>query len=262
MSPAPPRNLHISPPNASITTLRDINGLAFMHRERARFRAGTSELLGLEFSPNAGEGIIVDVAAVEELRTVRSSASGIVAGAFAPVERLVKALPDLIPADASATLVRVRLALLHASVQVAGLGSSRKAAIDALLLAPHELPTLIEIPPPRPGLGCADRRRVTTDGAASFTLVVSVALRISPNGRFESVRLALDLDGTIVRLTRGEEKLENQRADPSLFPEVGRLATLAIATVDERTSSAARALTPLVVAILRDAFERARQTRA
>lgn len=229
-----------------------------MHRERARFRAGKSELLDIELMPPAGEGTIVDVTEVDELRTVRTTNAGMTVGAFTPLRDLAQLLPDLMPADAPPAMLRLRLSLLDAKVTIAGLGRSRTAPLDAVTLAPHELPTHIEIPPVRSGLGIADRRRVTTDGAASFTLGALAALRISAMGRFENVRIVIDLDGRVARATRAEEKLEKQRVDPGLFPEAGRLAAHAIAAIDERTSSAARAVSPLVLATLRDALEKAR----
>jgi hypothetical protein len=39
-----------------VTTLREVNNAGFLHRERARFAAGTSTLLGVVLDPPPGEG--------------------------------------------------------------------------------------------------------------------------------------------------------------------------------------------------------------
>ncbi|GAC1414323.1 MAG: hypothetical protein NVSMB5_02290 [Candidatus Velthaea sp.] len=239
-------------------TLREANGLGFMHRERARFHAGTSDLLGLELVPQAGEGVIIDVTAVEELHTVRSAPGGMTVGAFTALRDVALLLPEYVPLEGTPAMLRLRLSLLDAKVTIAGLGRSRVTSIDSLVLAPHELPTHIEIPAVRPGIGFADRRRVTTDGAASFTLDVSAALRISALGRFENVRIVIEFDGTVARAMQAEQKLEKQPIDAGRFAEAGRLAANAISALDARSSAAARAVSPLVVSALRDALEKAR----
>ena len=66
--------------------LRDVNNAAFLHRERARFRAGTSALLGIAFDPAPGDGVAIDVAGVPELRAIATSANGSAAiGAFVSI---------------------------------------------------------------------------------------------------------------------------------------------------------------------------------
>lgn len=242
-----------------MTNLRAVNNVAFLYRERARFRVGSSELLGLTLEPVTNDGVVVDARAVEELYAVTTLPSGAATvGAFVTRTALAQALPDLCPPDASLSNVRVRLSLRDARVTVYGGGRQRTVALDGLTLAPHELPATIDLAPPRPGLGIAERRRTTNDGTLSHTVGVTVALRISVLARFEHVRIIIDADGSMRRAAEAEAKLEKQRCQPDVFPDVARLATLAFPAVDARTSAIARSIPPLVLAALRDAFQAAR----
>jgi CO/xanthine dehydrogenase FAD-binding subunit len=231
-----------------------------MHRERTRFRAGESALLALVLEPAPTEGVVVvDVGASEELHAVAVTAGGAVrVGAFASPQALAEPAPHLCPPGAGAAEVRLRLALYDARVTVYGLGRTRVAPVEGLVLAPYELPAVIEVPAPRAGLGIAERRILQRDGAASFALGVTVALRVSLLGRFEHVRILLDLDGSVRRANEAEAGLEKQRCERDRFPEIARLAASSIAGDDARSSAIARALVPLVMAGLRDAFADAR----
>jgi CO/xanthine dehydrogenase FAD-binding subunit len=240
------------------SSLREVNNAAFLHRERVRFHAGTSPLLGLSLE-TAVDGVAVDVAAVPELRTVTLAANGAATiGAFAGLDALRSALPLLCPADATPANVRLRLALHDARVTVYGLGRTRSVPIEALAVAPHELPATIDVPPVRPGLGIAERRRATSDGSASFALAVTVALRISLLARFEQVRIFVDVDGAVRRATDAEAVLDGKRCDRDLIPQAARLAAASIPASDARSSAIARSLQPLLLAALRDAFDEAR----
>jgi CO/xanthine dehydrogenase FAD-binding subunit len=239
-------------------TLREANAQGFLHRERTRYRAGTSRLLGVVLEPTPSEGSVVDVAAVDELHAVAVAPSGAVTiGAFAEPEALTGA-PHVCPPDASAAGVRMRLALHDAKVTVYGLGRTRVAPVEGLVLAPYELPAVIEVPPPRAGLGIAERSILQRDGATSFALGVTVALRVSLLGRFENVRILLDLDGSVCRANEAEAGLEKQRCERDRFADIARLAASSMAGDDARSSAIARALVPLVMAGLRDAFADAR----
>jgi cyclohexadienyl dehydratase len=235
-------------------TVRDLIGLSFLHRERARFCGPASVLLDRAFERS---GAAIDVGAIDALTSVESIPSGVRAGAFASLETLGAAAPDLMPPGISPAAARLRLALLGATVSVASVGALRTARIDALVLAPYEVPVTIDIPRVGAGTGFAERRRTTNDGDASFALTVAVALRVA-DASFGDVRIAVELDGDLRRATLAEAKLERRRLDPGLFPEAARLAAYAIEAVDARTSSAVRATTPLAMAALRDAFAAAR----
>ena len=244
---------------AVAATLRDVNNAAFLHREMVRFQAGASPLLDVVLEPASGEGVVVDVASVTELRRIDVAPDGSATiGAFATPAEVSAALPALFPVDASAADVRTRFALYDARVTVFGLGRTRLVPIETFAAAPHELPATIAVPVVRPGLGISQRRRATQDGDASFSLGVTVALRISALGRFEHVRVLLDLDGTVCRVADAEASLERSRCDRDLFPSVARSAAELLPAIDARTSAAARALQPLVLACLRDAFAAAR----
>jgi CO/xanthine dehydrogenase FAD-binding subunit len=245
--------LHGRTPRAP-TTLHDANGLGFLHRERARFYAGSSEILDVRLEPAAGDGFVIDVRGVGDLTAVTATSGGTKIGAFATLESVREHAPALASAQTSASGLRLRLILLDAKVNVTGIGRSRSSSPDALALAAYELPTTIDVPPIAPGTGFADRHRMTRDRDASFALSVSVALRISALGRFENVRIVVELDGVLARALQAEAKLEKQRVDPGLFAEAARLSANAIESTDARSSSAARALTPLVMATLRDAL--------
>jgi CO/xanthine dehydrogenase FAD-binding subunit len=239
--------------------LRDVNNAAFLHRERVRFRAGTSALLGIAL-PASGEGVAIDVTDVPELRAIAMSPNGSATiGAFAALEELSAALPMLAPPDAAAANVRLRLAIHGARVTVYGLGRTRTAAIEQLAIAAHELPATIDVPAIREGLGIAERRRATNDGSASFALGITAALRVSALGRFEQVRIFVDVDGEVRRATAAEARLDGARCDRDLIPDAARLAAASIKADDARSSAIARAIQPLVLAALRDAFEAARQ---
>jgi CO/xanthine dehydrogenase FAD-binding subunit len=240
--------------------LRDVNNAAFLHRERARFRAGTSALLGIVLDPAPGDGVAIDVAEVPELRAIAVSANGSATiGAFVLLEQMNAALPALAPPDAAPASVRLRLALHDARVTVYGLGRTRTAAIEQLAVAAHELPATIDVPAIREGLGIAERRRSTNDGSASFALGITAALRISQRRRFEQVRIFVDVDGDVRRATTAEARLDGERCDRDLIPEAARLAAASIKADDARSSAIARAIQPLVLAALRDAFEAARR---
>lgn len=239
-------------------TLRDLTGLSYMHRERARYAAGTSELLGVVYAPLPGDGFVIACANMPELQAIRSARTGLTVGAFTPLAAVSDAAPEMMPPGTALAAARLRLSMLDATVTIAGMGRTRSAPYDALKLAPHELPIEIDIPPLRSGIGFGDRQRRTNDGDASFALGVSVALRVSALGRFERVRIFVDFEGTIARAVLAEAKLEKQRCDPGFFAETARLAAYAIATQDARTSAAARSITPLAMAALRDALAAAK----
>ncbi|HTW83128.1 MAG TPA: hypothetical protein VMD91_03540 [Candidatus Sulfotelmatobacter sp.] len=239
-------------------TLREANAQGFMHRERTRYRAGTSPLLGLVLEPAAGEGAIVDVADIAELHAVTFAPSrAATIGAFAAPAALADA-PHLCPADLSAAGIRMRLALHDARVTVYGLGRTRTVPVDGLTLAPYELPAVIEVPAPKPGLGVAERRIVQREGGHAIALGVTVALRVSLLGRFENVRILVDVGGEVRRAADAEKALEKQRVERDRFPEVARMGANAVPGADARASAIQRAVVPLTMAALRDAFAEAR----
>ena len=239
--------------------LRALNNFAFLYRERTRFRCGASDLLGVVLEPENGEGIIVDARELPELRRIDVRPDGAARiGAFAAFDEVAGAVPAIAPPGATVRNVRLRMALGDARVEVFGIGRTRYAQLDALALAPHEVPVTIEVAAPRKGLGIAERRRTTRDGDASHTVGVTAALRVSALARFEHVRVFLDVDGEVQRAAEVEAKLEKQRCSPEAIPEAARMAAAGIKTIDARSSAVARSLQPLVLAALREAFEAAK----
>jgi CO/xanthine dehydrogenase FAD-binding subunit len=243
-------------------SLREINDLAYLHRERVRFHAGESMLLGVALERRDGDGIVVDVREVAELREIGRAPNGMpVAGAFATRATLASELPAIAPVGATPADLRMRLALHEPRVRVCGLGGSRIVPLERLALAPHELPVALELTPPRPGLAIAMRRRTMNDADASQSVGVVVALRVTLLARFQDVRVFVDLDGAIRRAVEVEAQLEGRRCNRELFLEAGRIASNAIPTTGVRSSALARTLPPLVIAALREAFEAAKKTR-
>jgi len=130
--------LHGRVPRAP-TTLQEANGLGFLHRERARFYAGRSEILGISLEPKAGDGFVIDVRGVADLTAITVTAAGTVIGAFAPLTDVYAHAPLIAPDGTPPNALRLRLTLLDAKVVIAGLGRTRIAAADALNLTAHEL---------------------------------------------------------------------------------------------------------------------------
>lgn len=238
---------------------RELNNRAFMHRDRARFRAGSSELLGIVFEPQPGDGVVVDVRDVADLYRVVPAARGSVAiGAFASLAAVTEALPALIPPDAALGAARLRLALHDARVTVFGRGTNRSTPFDAVSLAPYEIPATIDVRSAPGAMGVADRRIVTQDGDASHALGVTIGVRVSKLARFEKVRIVTETDGVVKRAADAERALEGARVERDRLPDIARLAGAAVDGRDARSSAIARSMVPLVLACLRDALAAAR----
>lgn len=213
----------------------------------------------MTLEPPPGSGIVVDAGAVPELRAIVANPDGgATIGAFTTRHALSAALPRLAPPETTLAGVRVRLALHDARVTVYGLGRQRVAPLEELALAPHEIPATVAVAPAPRGLGIAERRRATSDGAASYALGLTAALRITPLARFDGVRILMEIDGRLRRLDDAEAVLRGARCDRDLFPLAARAAAAGIETSDARTSALARTVQPLVLAVLRDAFAAAR----
>ena len=71
--------------------LREALGVAFVHRTRTRWRAGTSRLLGLEYPGEPeSEGFVVDVADIADFREIRTERETLRIGAFADPEHVLR----------------------------------------------------------------------------------------------------------------------------------------------------------------------------
>ena len=231
------------------TSLREVLGRAYMLRGSIAWRHDASDILGLA-ARNDPNGI--DVRAVAELSAMTKNATGTTVGAFAPTSWFAAVLTTASAASETLAMVRLRLALSGARLTVVRDGVLATIPIDAYKPESPLLPVLLEIPALARGIGIAERRRITADGDASYELSVVTALRISQLHRFEDVRIFVSLDGMVTRATDAEALLDTQRFGLGALAEAARISATAIASSDARTSAAARAVAPLVLAALRE----------
>lgn len=243
--------------------LREALGIAFVHRGRVRWRAGTSRFLGLEYPGHAGggDGVVVDVRDVADFREIRSDRSGLQIGAFADLERVVReplirsALGEK-PFGPDAA--RFRLAALGAKLTIAGTGATRTASLAALSERPlpsNEIPLAVTLAHALPKVAFGDRRIHRRDGAASFELRVFVALGIAGFHRIGEATLAYALDGAPpVALTGARDELAGAMVARRTFAGAAHRAADAFSGDDERTSVLRRTIIPLVLSALNDAY--------
>ncbi len=231
-------------------TMREVLGRAYMLRGSIAWTHAASEMLGIaERSEPSG----IDVREVIELTAVVPNGSGTTTvGAFAPVSDFASVLANGSIATESLAAIRLRLALSGARLRVVRDGVLATIALDAYKSDSPLLPVSLEIPSPTRGMGIAERRRATTDGTASYELSVMTSLRISQLHRFEDVRIFVSLDGIVQRATEAEAVLDSQRFGLGALVEAARVSAHAIESIDARTSAAARAVAPLVLAALRE----------
>jgi hypothetical protein len=230
-------------------TIREVLGRAYMLRGSIVWTHGASEILGLvaRIQPSG-----VDVRDVLELTAVAPNATGTTVGAFAAISVFAAVLADNSTASESVAAVRLRLELSGARLTVVRDGVLATISVDAYKSESLLLPVSFEIPSLARGIGMAERRRATADGAASYELSVTTALRISQLHRFEDVRIFVSLDGVVQRATEAEALLDSHRFGIGALAEAARVSAHAIESNDARTSAAARAVAPLVLAALRE----------
>jgi CO/xanthine dehydrogenase FAD-binding subunit len=250
--------------------LREALGLAFVHRGRIRWRAGTSGFLGLEY-PGDGEGggMIVDVADVPEFREIQSDRHGVQIGAFANIEQVAReplvrsALGD---APFGPDAARFRLGALDAQLIIAGMGATRTARLDTLAtraLAPNEIPLAVRLKADLPKVAFADRRLVRRDGVATFELRVFVALMLSGVHRIGIATVAYTLDGAApVPLTNVAEPLTGAMIAKGTFSAAAHHAADAFRGDDEKTNVLRRTIIPLVLSALKEAYDSSRASDA
>lgn len=231
------------------TSLREVLGRAYMLRGALAWTHGASEILGLAAHHDPGG---VDVRDVAELMAITKNGSATTVGAFATTSSFAAVFANDVNASETLAMVRLRLALCGARLTVVRDGVLATIPIDAYKPQSRMLPVSVEIPTLARGIGIAERRRTTTDGAASYQLSVITALRISQLHRFEDVRIFVSLDGVVQRATEAEARLDSQRFSISTLAEAARFSAHAIVSCDARTSAAARAVASLVLAALRE----------
>lgn len=243
-TPGPTLGSSAGPP----TTMRELLGRTYMSRGKTTWKHGASDVLGLAARDDV-DGI--DVRNVPEFTAVMPSPTSTTVGAFAPLAAFSGVLAS--GGSDSLAIIRLRLSLVGARLTVVREGVTTSIALEAFRPEPSIVPVSIEIPALAGGIGIAERRRATIDGAASYELSVVTALRISQLHRFEDVRIMVALDGIVQRASDAEALLDRKRFGLSELTEAARVSAHAIASVDARTSAAARAVAPLVLAALREA---------
>ena len=233
-----------SPPK----TMREVLGRAYMLRGAIAWTHDASEILGVAAR---NEPASVDVRDVAELTAVTKRGTATTVGAFAPTSSFAAVLANDVTSSETLAMVRLRLVLSGARLTVVRDGVLATIPIDAYKPESPLLPVSFEIPVLARGIGIAERRRTTSDGAASYEISVVTALRISQLHRFEDVRIFVSLDGVVHRATEAETLLDSQRFGLGALAEAARVSAHVIVSCDAHTSAAARAVAPLVLAALR-----------
>ena len=231
-------------------TMRELLGRAYMLRGTVAWRHPASTILELQPRDDASG---IDICEIPEFAAVSTGASVTTIGAFASLSAFAAVVADETHASESLAMVRLRLSISGARLTVVRDGVLASIALDAYRPSSAMLPVSIDIPALANGIGLAERRRSTSDGAASYELGVVTALRISQLHHFVDVRIMVALDGVVHRATEAEALLEGKRFGISALSDAARASATAISSIDARTSAAARAVAPLVLSALREA---------
>lgn len=260
---------HIAAP----PTLRDALTLAYRHLKRTRWLVGKSDLLRLDYSSVPSDAFIVDARRIAEFHSVEQFQNGMWGvGVFTSSTTLDQHHEIGRALAGEADMPLLRLLGLEAKLTIGMPGTTRTVSLESvyaegmLNIAPHEVPIALQLPDQKPGLAFAERRHWTSDGSASYDLRLLVCIKVGILGRIETVRIALALDGAgPVRAAAAEQRLagrrlEDARAENEALGEAARLAAETITAVDAKTSSAARAVPPLTLSALKEAYGAAKRT--
>jgi CO/xanthine dehydrogenase FAD-binding subunit len=259
---------HIAAPQ----TLQAALTLAYQHRKRTRWLVGKSELLRLDYGTVQRDAFIIDARGIADFRAIEPFHDGLWSvGVFASLSALDhhREIGRALVGETEMPLLR--LLGLEAKITIGMPGTTRTVPLESiyaegkLAIDDHEVPIALEVPRHPPGLAFAERRRATSDREASFDLRLLICMKVGSLGRIETVRMAVALDGGgPVRATPAEERLanrrlEDRRAEADAFGEAARLAAQTFPSVDAKTSAAARALPPLMLSALKEAYGAARR---
>lgn len=249
--------------------LREALSVAFVHRNRTRWRAGTSALLGLDYSAEAnGDTFVVDVAEIPEFREIAIERETLRIGAFADPDR-ARAEPlirSMLGSSAySADVARFRLGALGARLVVAGVGATRTATLADVLgsdarrpLAASEIPLAVELHGRNATITFGDRRIRRRDGSASFDLRIYAALSVRGHSiRSATVAYALD-GGPPQPLPAVDATLRGAQIGRSTFADAARHAADVFRGDDVRANTLRRTIIPLVLSTLKEAYAAAR----
>jgi CO/xanthine dehydrogenase FAD-binding subunit len=253
--------------------LREALGVAFVHRDRTRWRAGASRLLGLSYAADADDGsFVVDVADIPDFREVRLEGETVRIGAFADPDR-ARAEPrvqqSLGTKAFSPDVARFRLGALGARLVVAGIGATRTAAFADVLgaeptrpLSSSEIPLAVELQGRGPHVWFGDRSLKRRDGQASFDLRVYAALTLAGHHRIAVATIAYTLDGAHpAGLPEVDATLRNAHIGRNTFADAARHAADVFHGEDVRSNTLRRTIIPLVLSTLKEAYAEARAQR-
>jgi CO/xanthine dehydrogenase FAD-binding subunit len=246
--------------------LREALGVAFVHRTRTRWRAGTSRLLGLDYPGPETEGFVVDVADIIDFREIRTDRETLRIGAFADPDSVLRE-PLLGNALGSTSLaadvVRFRFAALGARLIVAGIGATRTAPLAEALgagatrpLSPSEIPVAVEVETRGPSVSFGDRRLHRRDGEATFDLRVYAALTLAAHHKIAAAQVAYSVDASeLTPLPAVEATLRGAQIAKTTFADAARHAADAFHGDEVRANTLRRSIIPLVLSTLKDAYD-------
>ena len=239
-------------------TLREALGLSFTYRERVRWLVGLSPLLAVTYTHVPRDSQIVDARGVADFRMhALGDEKRARFGAFAGDDALRghPLLERTLFAGANPSLY---LAVAEATVEVISLGRTRTTPMEALCLAPHEVPLAVELE--SGDAMYVQRRRAVSDGSASHDLMIAATLRFGEDGRVARARIALSIDGgRPIRARLAEHHLEGARPAGERMTTAARLCAEAIPPQDARSAAAARSAWTLGLALLKEAFQKRKE---
>jgi CO/xanthine dehydrogenase FAD-binding subunit len=245
--------------------------LAYHHKNRTRWLVGKSELLNLDYSKVPRDAFIIDARSIAEFRAVERFHDRLWGvGVFASITAIGDHSEIGRQLVGETAMPLLRLLGLEAKLVIGLPGTTRTAPLASiygdgrLRIAPHEVPIALEVPKHPPHLAFAERRRLTSDGEASYDLRLLVCLKVGALGAIDSIRIAVALDDGPPQLARQAEerlmgrKVEGRRAESEVFGEAARLAAQTFPSTDAKSSAAARALPALMLSAIKEAHALAR----
>lgn len=252
---------------AAPASLREALALTYQHKRDVRWFAGAAELIAVDYSRVPSNAYIIDARGIPEFTQI-SVDSSVRLGAFLP-RSVLEGNPALaqIAALRTTSWSLAELCALDARVILISEGQLREVELLKLCagaaltgVAPYELPLHIVFGLPGPHAALIERRRATKDGAASFEQRVVVSLALAAGGKTAHVRIIAHLLGLqLVRVRAAESCLQHVTPSKELAAEAAREAAKLFVATDKHTSAALRSLSPMVLAALNAAIDRAKR---
>jgi len=260
---------HIAAP----ATLQAALTLAYQHKKKTRWLVGKSDLLRLDYSRVPSDAFIIDARGVADFRAVERFHEGLWGvGVFTSVATLDHHREIGRQLIGETEMPLLRLLGLQAKLTIGMPGTTRTVPLDSvfadgtLSIEPHEVPITLEVPSRPSGLAFAERRRATSDGAASYELRLLVCMQVGSLRKIERIRIAVALDERgPLRAALAEERLvgqrlDDRRAEAEAFGEAARFVAQTFPSVNAKTSAAARALPALALSAFKEAYGSARRS--